>query len=92
MLLIPVFQVSAATVPANDAVTGIRQLNGTTVEVVYNDGKCLTLDFYGNNIFRMFQDNAGGIVREPESTPPAKILVQNPRKNVDKLLILLLIG
>jgi alpha-glucosidase (family GH31 glycosyl hydrolase) len=87
MLLIPVFQVSAATVPANDAVTGIRQLNGTTVEVVYNDGKCLTLDFYGNNIFRMFQDNAGGIVREPESTPPAKILVQNPRKNVDKLRV-----
>lgn len=87
MLLIPVFQVSAASVPANDAVTGIRQLNGTTVEVVYNDGKCLTLDFYSNNIFRMFQDNAGGIVREPESTPPAKILVQNPRKNVDKLRV-----
>ena len=40
-----------------------------------------TLDFY-SNIFRMFQDTVGGIVREPEST-----CQQNPRsessKNVD---------
>ncbi len=32
----------------------------------------MTLDFYGENIFRMFQDNAGGVIRDPQAEPEAK--------------------
>ena len=62
------------------AVRSINQLNKTTVEVVYEGGKQMTIDFYGDNIFRLFRDDAGGILRAPEATPPAKILVDNPRR------------
>ncbi|MFE2861572.1 TIM-barrel domain-containing protein [Sphingobacterium multivorum] len=59
----------------------IQKINPTTVEIVYDNGQRLTLDFYGNHIFRMFQDVHGGIIREPE----AKILVEQPRKTVTGL-------
>lgn len=42
----------------------------------------MTLDFYGENIFRMFQDNAGGVIRDPQAEPEAKILVGQPRKSI----------
>ena len=45
----------------------------------------MTLDFYGENIFRMFQDNQGGIVRDPQASPEAQILVDRPRKEVGEL-------
>lgn len=45
----------------------------------------MTLDFYGDNIFRIFQDNAGGIIRNPEAKPEAQILVDNPRMSLSKL-------
>ncbi|MCF2575310.1 discoidin domain-containing protein [Phocaeicola barnesiae] len=41
----------------------------------------MMLDFYGENMVRFFQDNAGGIVRDPEAVPPAQILVDRPRLN-----------
>lgn len=61
-------------------ITLARKINPTTVEVLYADGKCLTFDFYGANIFRLFQDNAGGILRDPQASPEAHILVNNPRR------------
>lgn len=70
---------------ANVPVTGIRQINPTTVEVLYGNGKMLTLDFYGKNIFRVFQDPNGGIIRDPKSNPPANILVNEPRHDVGAL-------
>ena len=45
----------------------------------------MTFDFYGENIFRVFQDNAGGIIRDPEAKPEAQILVNNPRNTVSTL-------
>lgn len=61
-------------------IIGARLINPTTVEVIYADGKHLSIDFYGENIFRLFQDNNGGIIRNPQATPPAEILVKNPRR------------
>lgn len=61
----------------------LRRLNKTAVEVVYNDGKTMTIDFYGPKIFRLFRDDAGGIIRNPEATPPAEILVKDARREVD---------
>ncbi len=68
-------------------VTDIVQINPTTVEVRLADNRRLTLDFYGENIFRMFQDNAGGILRDPEAMPEAQILVDSPRRNVVRLTV-----
>ena len=64
----------------------VRQLNKTAVEVVGVDGHVTTIDFYGPNIFRLFRDDQGGIVRNPEATPPAEILVRDARRTVDVLM------
>lgn len=56
-------------------------LNPTTVEVLFSNQQRMMLDFYGENMVRFFQDNAGGIVRDPEAVPPAQILVDRPRLN-----------
>ena len=40
------------------------------------------LDFYGQNICRLFQDPNGGIVRDPQAKPEAQILVAQPRRDV----------
>ena len=66
-------------------VESLVQINPTTVELRLGNGQRVTLDFYGDNIFRMFQDNSGGILRDPKAKPEAKILVGNPRKDVKKL-------
>ena len=71
----------------SNAQVTVSRLNPTTVEVRQKDGYLLTLDFYGPNIVRMFQDPQGGILRAPEATPPAQILVDNPRKDVGELKI-----
>ena len=62
-----------------------RKINPTTIEVLLSDNQRMTFDFYGENIFRLFQDNSGGILRDPEAKPEAHILVNNPIKNISKL-------
>ena len=57
----------------------VRTLNSSAVEVVYTNGQTMTVDFYGPDIFRLFRDPQGGILRQPEATPMAEILVTNPR-------------
>ena len=68
-------------------VESVIQINPTTVEVHYTNGKQLTIDFYSEHIFRMFQDDVNPIIRFPQATPPANILVSNPRKAVSQLTI-----
>ncbi len=62
--------------------TSVLQLNPTAVEVIYDDGGRMLVDFYGPNIFRLFRDPSGGEVRDPKANPPARILVNNPRTDV----------
>lgn len=78
---------TAAQVKKAPSVLGIRQINPTTVEIRLSDNQTMTLDFYGENIVRIFQDIQGGIVRDPVATPPAQILVDNPRKKVGALTV-----
>ncbi|MDE6451955.1 MAG: DUF4968 domain-containing protein, partial [Odoribacter sp.] len=68
-------------------ILGAKKINPTTVEISLSNHKTLTLDFYGENIFRAFQDNEGGIIRNPQATPEAQILVEQPRKEVSRLEI-----
>ncbi len=59
----------------------------TTVELRQADGRLLTLDFYGPNIVRLFRDDKGGPVRNPEATPPADILVPSARRSAPGLSV-----
>lgn len=70
---------------AENPIKSAKKINATTIEVLYADGKKLLIDFYGENIFRLFQDNNGGEMRAPIAKPQAQILVDNPRKPVSKL-------
>ncbi|MBC8602993.1 DUF5110 domain-containing protein [Parabacteroides acidifaciens] len=67
------------------AITGVQRINPTTVDVIFSNNQRMTFDFYGDNIFRVFQDNNGGIIRDPEAKPEAQILVNNPRRPVSAL-------
>ncbi|MFC3560685.1 TIM-barrel domain-containing protein [Pedobacter jamesrossensis] len=66
-------------------IVSAKKINSTTIEVLYANNEKLIFDFYGDNIFRLFQDNAGGILRDPIAKPAAKILVDNPRKAIQNL-------
>lgn len=67
------------------AVEGARKINPAAVEVLLGKNQRMTFDFYGDNVFRIFRDDKGGIIRDPKAEPEAKILVDNPRKPVSKL-------
>lgn len=66
-------------------VVSARKINPTTVEILFSNNQRMTLDFYDENIFRVFQDNSGKVIRDPQAKPEAQILVDNPRKAVSKL-------
>ena len=68
----------------------VKQINPTSVELRMSNGQTITLDFYDENIFRMFQDVNGGIIRDPKPMtgyPEAQILVDNPRKKVAEITV-----
>ncbi len=62
-----------------------KKTNATTIEIKLSNQQKMLIDFYGENIFRMFQDNSGKGMRKPHAEPPAEILVKNPRKSVSTL-------
>ena len=64
-----------------------QKINLNAVEIGFQDGQRMLIDFYGPNIFRSFFDPQGGILRDPESNPQAQILVDNPRRKVGDLKI-----
>lgn len=66
-------------------VEGVRKINPSAVEVLLDKNRRMTFDFYGDNIFRLFRDDAGGIIRDPKAKPEARILVDNPRRPVSRL-------
>ena len=72
--------VSGITQTTTAKISKAEKLNSTTIEITYADGKMLTVDFYGENIFRLFRDDNGGVIRDPQATPAAKILVDNARR------------
>lgn len=63
----------------------VQVINNHTA-LVEMEGGTMYLDFYGENIFRLFQDPNGGILRAPVSDPHAEILADSPRRNVKRIL------
>ena len=66
-------------------ITGAKKINPTTISVKLSDSNVMAFDFYGDNIFRLFQDTTGGVIRKPEAKPEATIMVEQPREAVSKL-------
>ncbi len=69
------------------SIVNAKKLNNTTFEIKFSNQQKMLLDFYGNNTFRMFQDNSGLEMRAPQAKPEAKILVENSRKAVTDLTL-----
>ncbi|MGY4383440.1 hypothetical protein ACVWYN_000459 [Pedobacter sp. UYP24] len=67
------------------AILSAKKINEHTIALLLVDNKRMLIDFYSDNIFRLFQDNSGLPVRDPEAKPQAKILVDNPRKTISAL-------
>ncbi len=80
-------QTDRKTDSVSHKIEAAEQINPTTVQLIFTDNHRLTIDFYGENIFRVFEDISGGIIAQPESTPPANILFENPRKPVGQLTL-----
>ncbi len=55
------------------------QLDGDSVATI--------VDFYGPNVFRLFRDPSGGAMRDPQATPPARILVDSPRLDAGEISV-----
>ncbi len=87
LLLTGIIAAAPALTATATNVTGVRRINLTTAEVTLDNGHSLTVDFYGPSIIRLFQDNDGGIVRDPKATPEAKILVDNARRTPGPIAI-----
>ena len=56
-----------ASVQPTLSITKAQKINPNTIEIVFSDNQRMTLDFYGENIFRLFQDKNGGILRNPQA-------------------------
>ena len=69
------------------SVLSIKKINPAAVNVQFSDNQQMTIDFYGDNIFRVFQDNSGGVLRDPQASPEAQILVDQPRRKVSGLTV-----
>lgn len=48
-------------------VEDVRKINPAAVEVLLGENQRMTFDFYGDNIFRLFRDDSGGIIRDRKS-------------------------
>ncbi|WP_430810021.1 MULTISPECIES: TIM-barrel domain-containing protein [unclassified Carboxylicivirga] len=91
--LLALMQVAGSAIAQGDTPKGVeaihlrsaRKVNATTVELVFSNEQQMSIDFYGDHIFRMFQDNSGEGMRAPQAEPPAQILVDHPRTEVSEL-------
>jgi len=68
-------------------IQSVKKTDGHTAEVTFNDNRYFYLDFYGENIFRIFCSLNGDQPHDPVAKPPAKILVDQPRKIVSKFIL-----
>ncbi|MCO6496435.1 MAG: DUF5110 domain-containing protein [Chitinophagaceae bacterium] len=75
------------------SLTGIAQIQSAEkssdhlVKIVLQEGKEMYFDFYGANIFRWYYDPVRNEMIDPQSQPPAQILVDNARKQFKKLQV-----
>lgn len=71
----------------NRRIYKISKINKSCILIEYFDKQKCFLDFYGDNIFRMYEDTSGAQMHAPEAKPEANILVENPRVNLSSLVV-----
>jgi hypothetical protein len=90
IFMIASFQ-AIAQMPSDRAVTATtdssyiisaKKIDPTKVELRLSNNRHMLIDFYGENIFRLFCDEFDSSLRNPQAQPPAQILINNPRKPV----------
>lgn len=59
-----------------------KKINATTIELRVDNGRHILVDFYGNNIFRLFEDSSAKGLRPPQAEPQATILTDGARRPV----------
>lgn len=93
LLILPFSPAGAENIPPTRPESGqpaekiirAKKINPTTIEILFTNDHRMLIDFYGENIFRIFRDDSGGMIRDPEAKPEAQILVDNPRKSLSSL-------
>jgi len=76
---------STTALPADQKVISAKKTEPSVVRVLLKDNRERIFDFYSDRIFRLFQDNSGGSMKDPEARPEAKILASGSRRSVAKL-------
>jgi alpha-glucosidase (family GH31 glycosyl hydrolase) len=79
LILLPFGQLMAQEGPK---VIGAKKSSPTAIEISLSNHQKITIDFYADNIFRLFEDNADSVLRDPVAKPPAQILLADPRRSV----------
>lgn len=76
---------NASTSETEVRIIDAKKVNTTTVSILLSNSQKIIVDFYGDHIFRLFQDHSGKGMRSPEAKPEAQILVENPRRDISEL-------
>lgn len=79
--------VDSVSEKVNGHIVSARMINPTTAELLLSDNTRISIDFYGENIFRLFKDDSGGIIRDPKAEPEAQILVDSPRAAAGNVIL-----
>ena len=83
----PEVKVTVNELQKDVSILSAQKINPTTTELLFADHTRLSIEFYGENVFRFFKDDTGGIIRNPEAQPMAQILVDAPKKEVKKVTL-----
>jgi alpha-glucosidase (family GH31 glycosyl hydrolase) len=86
LLLITVFSL-AQSKKDPPKIINAKTVNPTTIEMLLDNNRHMIIDFYGENIFRLFIDSTAKQLRDPEAKPAARILVSQPRKKVETVTL-----
>ncbi|MFC4995502.1 TIM-barrel domain-containing protein [Rubritalea tangerina] len=94
LLLCPTLAQAESTTPVAKGETqqqlsiiSTTKVSPTRVDITLSQNRKLSVDFYSNEIFRLFRDDQGGDLRSPEAKPPAQILVDHPRADLTSLTL-----
>ncbi|WP_227009055.1 TIM-barrel domain-containing protein [Christiangramia fulva] len=63
----------------------LTKISETAIRIDQKNSSGIVVDFYGNRIFRLYQDMPFTGVHLPKANPPAKILVDNPKQPISGL-------
>ena len=67
------------------SILSAKKVNATRIDLTLSQDSKMSVDFYSSDIFRLFRDDNGGEIRDPQAKPPAQILVDQPRQDVKTL-------